>query len=63
MRGIICALASAVALAGSAFAQAPDIAKIKADAEAGKAEAQGQLGEAYLFGDGIQKDEAAAVKW
>lgn len=63
MRGIICALAGAVALAGSAFAQAPDIAKIKADAEAGNAKAQGQLGEAYMYGAGIPKDEAAAVKW
>ena len=63
MRGIICALAGAVALVGSAFAQAPDIAKIKADAEAGNVKAQGQLGEAYMYGAGIPKDEAAAVKW
>lgn len=63
MRGIIYALASAVVLAESAFAQAPDMAKIKAGAEAGNAKAQGQLGEAYLYGAGIPKDEAAAVKW
>ena len=63
MRGIIYALASAVVLAGSALAQAPNMTKIKADAEAGSADAQGYLAYCYLNGQGVEKNDAESVKW
>lgn len=54
-KNYISSLAGAIVLAGSAFAQAPDITKIKADAEAGNAEAQARLAIAYFNGNGVAK--------
>lgn len=62
-KNYIGALAGAIVLAGSAFAQAPDITKIKADAEAGNADAQARLAIAYFNGKGVAKDEREALKW
>ena len=62
-KNYISSLAGAIVLAGSAFAQAPDITKIKADAEAGNAEAQARLAIAYFNGNGVAKDEREALKW
>ena len=59
----ISALAGAIVLAGSAFSQAPDITKIKADAEAGNADAQARLAIVYFNGNGVAKDEREALKW
>lgn len=56
-KNYISSLAGAIVLAGSAFAQAPDITKIKADAEAGNAEAQARLAIAYFNGNGVAKDQ------
>ena len=54
----VCAIA-----AGAAFSQAPDVAKIKADAEAGDAMAQAQYAQILQTGDGVEKNEAEAAKW
>ena len=40
-----------------------DIAALRKKAEAGDAEAQYNLGECFLNGDGVAKDMAEAVKW
>lgn len=62
-KNCIGALAGAILLVGSSFAQAPDITKIKADAEAGNADAQARLAIAYFNGNGVAKDEREALKW
>ncbi len=57
------ALAAILAcLPAAAFAGA-DIAKLTADANAGIAEAQFQLGNAYLRGDGVPADPVASARW
>jgi len=61
--GVPIALAATLAfLPAAAFAGA-DIAKLTADANAGIAEAQFQLGNAYLRGDGVAADPVASAKW
>jgi len=50
------------ALPIQAFAAA-DITQLTADANAGKAEAQFQLGNAYMKGDGVPANPAEALKW
>lgn len=57
-------LAGVTVLAGSTFAQAPDlVAKIKADAEAGDAWAQARYAQMLCLGKGVEKNEAEALKW
>ena len=51
-----------VVLPATAFAAA-DIAKLTQDATAGNAEAQFELGNAYIKGDGVTMDAAQAAKW
>ena len=52
-----------VLLAAAGFAQAPDFAETKKKAEGGHAGAQCLLGEKYLNGNGVPKDDDEAVKW
>ena len=63
---ILCApiavAAALIALPATAFAQA-DIARLTSDATAGSADAQFQLGNAYLKGDGVAADATQAAKW
>jgi TPR repeat protein len=54
--------AALIALPVTAFAAA-DIAKLTGDATAGNAEAQFELGNAYLKGDGVTADPTQAAKW
>lgn len=52
---------AALAIAPPAFAA--DIAKLTAAATAGDAQAQLDLGNAYIKGDGVKPDRAQGVKW
>lgn len=62
-KNYISALAGAIVLAGSAFAQEPDVNKIKTDAESGNAVAQAQYAQMLQTGNGVEKNEAEAAKW
>jgi TPR repeat protein len=42
---------------------AKEFADLRAKAEKGDADAQGILGSTYNFGQGVDKDQAEAVKW
>ena len=50
-------------LAAAGFAQAPDFAEIKKEAEAGNANAQYNLGVMYARGDDVLNDFVEAAKW
>ncbi len=60
LRLLLCAAIALMPLAASA---ADDIATLRAQAEAGDAEAQCNLGLCYYTGNGVAKDCAEAVKW
>jgi TPR repeat protein len=55
--------AAGLASRPSAQSNAQDIAQLQSQADAGDTSAQMKLGRAYLNGDGVAKDEAAAFKW
>ena len=61
--GWLSILASLLLLASSAVAQTADISDLQARAEAGDAEAQFNLAEAYRRGEEVTRDFAEAIKW
>lgn len=50
-------------LAINSLAVADDLVELRKSAEQGNAQAQTNLGVAYINGEGIQKDEAQAISW
>jgi len=65
VRGVALSTAFTAILAAAPFHAfaAADIAKLTADANAGSAQAQYDLGNAYMKGDGVAADPVESAKW
>ncbi len=63
VRSVAAAVLVALAVGAPVQAQTPEIAALRARAEAGDAEAQYDLGVMYANGLGVPEDDAEAVRW
>ena len=63
VRSVAAAVLVALAVGAPVQAQTPEIAALRARAEAGDAEAQYDLGVMYASGEGVPQDYAEAVRW